>query len=128
RADRLRELAAELVSAGMGPESVRVALRIAAEAPTARDFEDAARAARESAKGARKGATAPQRPVTFRELGELWTSGELARQYPDHVRAKRSAEADKIRFGILNKTIGDVRIDRFTLEDAKRAMAALPSD
>lgn len=35
--------------------------------------------------------------VTFEQFGRLWTSGELAKNYPDHVRAKRSANDDASR-------------------------------
>src|SRR5690606_34029584 len=46
--------------------------------------------------------------LTFRDLAEEWTSGKLARKYPDYIRTKRSAPQDVRRFAILNKTIGDV--------------------
>jgi hypothetical protein len=34
---------------------------------------------------------------TFEELARMWTSGELARKYPDHVKVKRSADDDGYR-------------------------------
>ncbi len=65
---------------------------------------------------------------TFRDVATKWTSGELARKHPDHVRKKTSAKDD---VGRLNKHIfphvGDVAIARFTLEHAEQAMGALPS-
>ena len=62
------------------------------------------------------------RVPTFAEFSKRWTSGELAKQYPDHVRVK-DAEQDKKRlakicampFGVT--LIGDVPIDRFGLGD-----------
>jgi hypothetical protein len=69
--------------------------------------------------------------MTFKDLASKWTSGELARDYPDHVRAKRpnSIRDDVTR---LEKhvipIVGEVPIASFTLEDAERVMAALPSD
>jgi hypothetical protein len=63
---------------------------------------------------------------TIRQLGEAWTSGELARKFPDHVKAKRESSHDESHLEFLCKTIGDIRIEHFKLEDAERAMASLP--
>lgn len=65
--------------------------------------------------------------ATFRDVAERWVSGELARLYPDHVRAKRSADRDGDRLDALYPTIGNVPIAAFALADAERAMASLPS-
>ncbi len=70
---------------------------------------------------------------TFGEFAKRWTSGELARLYPDHVKTK-DAEQDKKRlakicavpFGVT--LIGDVPIDRFGLDHAETVMASLPDD
>jgi integrase len=70
---------------------------------------------------------APGAITTFAQLGEAWTSNRLAREHPDHIRAKRSAAKDAERLVVLNKTIGEVPVRRFVLADAKRAMAALPA-
>jgi hypothetical protein len=35
--------------------------------------------------------------VSFREFAELWTSGKLAQRFPDHVKAKRTADTDTSR-------------------------------
>jgi len=65
--------------------------------------------------------------VTFGDVAKKWTDGELARDYPDHVREKRSAPDDKSR---LDKhvlpVVRDVPIASFALTDAERVMAALP--
>jgi integrase len=66
---------------------------------------------------------------TIRELGTRWTSGELARLYPDHVRRKRSAEGDAHRFErYVYPVIGDVTIDRFTLDHAEDVMRGVPPE
>ncbi len=71
------------------------------------------------------------RCMTFRDLAEQWTSGRLHREHPDHVRAKDSKD-DSARFKYLNALdvggvkLGDVPLDRFTLEHAERAMRQLP--
>lgn len=64
--------------------------------------------------------------VTFRQFGERWTSGALAKEFPDYVRPKASAADDAQRLGILYQTLGDIPLSRFTLSDAERAMACLP--
>jgi integrase len=73
-----------------------------------------------------------QRP-TFREVRKRWTSGELHRLHPDHVKAKDSAldasraetmEAIDIGGGTL---LGDLPIDLFTLETAEIVMRNLPA-
>ncbi|WP_437659941.1 hypothetical protein [Sorangium sp. So ce1182] len=65
--------------------------------------------------------------VTLQQLGELWTSGELTRMYPDHVRPKRSVEQDVYRFDRhVCPMAGGVPVAAFTLDDAERVMRALP--
>ncbi len=64
---------------------------------------------------------------TFRQLGEDWTSGRLASKHPDHVKVKRSVDDDVQRLGVLYRTIGDVPLAAFRLDDAEKAMAAIPA-
>jgi integrase len=69
--------------------------------------------------------------MTFRELGELWTSGKLATLFPRYVRSKKSASDDESRLRLyVYEHIGDVPIRKFAppkgLELAERVMAALP--
>lgn len=78
-----------------------------------------------------KKAPEPAKPdptkLTFADVGMLWTSGELTKRFPDHVPAKSSADADKSRLDHLNKWIGHVAIESFSLDDAERAMSNLPA-
>jgi integrase len=71
----------------------------------------------------KKGSEAP----TVAEWGRQWVTGELARRYPDHVRAKRSAGRDEelLRLYVLPHAV-DVRVDEFRLEHAEYVMANLP--
>ena len=68
---------------------------------------------------------------TFRQVGEMWTSGELHKRYPDQVKAKDSTD-DAARLGYLyeldigGRKLGDVPIDRFTLDHAEAVMRQLP--
>ena len=66
---------------------------------------------------------------TVRELGERWTSGELARDFPDHVKVKRSAEHDRGRLELyVFPVIGNVPMDKLTLEHAQLVMRGVPAD
>jgi integrase len=65
--------------------------------------------------------------VTFRDVGEDWTDGKLHKKWPDHVKLKKTFDQDEGRLARLYKTIGDVALSEFTLEDAERAMAAIDS-
>lgn len=52
---------------------------------------------------------------TFREVAQLWTTGELASMYPDHVKAKRSSKTDEKRLArYAYEVIGDIAISEFT--------------
>jgi integrase len=67
--------------------------------------------------------------VTIRQFGERWTTGDLARAYPDHVRTKSSAKDDE---SILEKyvypLIGSTPIRAMELADAERVMAGVPPE
>lgn len=63
---------------------------------------------------------------TFGQVAHQWTSGELARRYPDHVKPKRSAADDAQRVGRYAASIADVPIAEFSLDHAERVMAELP--
>ncbi|UQA59927.1 hypothetical protein [Polyangium aurulentum] len=66
---------------------------------------------------------------TIRALGQRWTSGELARLYPDHVKEKRSGDNDVSRLErYVYPVVGDVRIDSFTLDDADAVMRGVPAE
>ena len=71
--------------------------------------------------------------LTVSELATLWTSGDLARDYPDHVRAKKTSAGDERLLGWLSKvrmpdgaTFGDRAVATITLDDCDHVMGALP--
>jgi integrase len=71
--------------------------------------------------------------LTISKLADLWTSGDLAAQYPDHVRVKKTSDDDAARLGWLSKTrmpdgskFGDRVIASVTLDDCDHVMGALP--
>ncbi len=70
--------------------------------------------------------------MTFRQLGEMWTTGKLAGQFPWYVKAKKSADDDESRLRLyVYAHLGDVPLREFAppggLALAQRVMAALPS-
>ncbi len=70
---------------------------------------------------------APGAAVTFRAFAEQWTSGELHRQWPDHVNRKKSADDDRTRLERhVYPLVGHVPLAEFSLDDADRVMRALP--
>jgi len=75
----------------------------------------------------------PQSPLapapTFKEFAERWTSGELHRSYPDHVKRKDSVDDDCYRLTAhLFPIIGDVALTDFKFEHADLAMRSLPPE
>lgn len=71
----------------------------------------------------------PSKPVTFQNVGERWTSGELARLYPDHVKAKSTAERDAQRLErYVYPLLTGVPLEAFTIDHAEAVMRALPSN
>jgi len=122
RANRLRDLAALLATQDK-PAVAKDILTQCAEAKTDSEFQDLARRIEDFCGPKVK---KPIGATTFKDIGTDWTSGELHRKYPDYVKLKRSVDDDKGRLDRLYETIGAVPIERFTLADAKRAMAAIP--
>jgi integrase len=65
--------------------------------------------------------------TTIRDFGEAWTKGELHQKWPDHVRAKRTADDDKERLELhVYPVAGAVAVVDFRLDDAERVMGRLP--
>ena len=71
----------------------------------------------------------PDTGPSFREFATDWTSGELARRFPDHIRVKKTAEHDVYRLDAhVYPVVGDIPIARFRTEDAELVMRSLPSE
>ncbi|MEP7051068.1 MAG: tyrosine-type recombinase/integrase [Pseudomonadota bacterium] len=69
--------------------------------------------------------------ITFEAFGQLWTSGELAKRFPDHIKTKRSARNDDRRLQLyVYPAIGTQRLSRFEgkagLDLVEKVMAGLP--
>jgi integrase len=64
--------------------------------------------------------------MTFQDFAERWTSGDLAREFPAHVRAKRSASDDKYRLKKwVYPVLGPVPLVSFTLDDYDGMMRSI---
>lgn len=123
----LAGIAARLRKVGRPPDTIATILDIAAERTTA-NLDEVERAVVMIERGDSEPVPeAPRDVVTIRELGEQWTEGLLAKQYPDHVREKKSAKDDSNRLNQhVYPIVGNVDVSTFTLDDADRVMSALP--
>jgi len=70
---------------------------------------------------------------TFREVRKQWTSGELHKLYPDHVKAKDSdldlSRAEKMEaIDVGGIEFGDMPIDSVTIDHCEQVMRKLPDD
>lgn len=112
------------------PDARRL-LDMAASAP-ARTVEGVLRVAEELAGDELTDATVST-VSTFKELAKRWTDGELHTLHPDHVKEKDTS-LDKARIAKLCEidlggiTLGDVRLDFFTLDHADAVMRSLPKE
>jgi integrase len=123
----LRELVATL--AGQPADFVTKLLGETAKAPDS-ELAEARAFARKVAAGKVAVQPGPGSPIgkeTVQSLGERWTSGELARLYPDHVRVKRAAEHDASRLKLyVYPLLPSVTVEAFTIEHAELVMRSLP--
>jgi integrase len=68
----------------------------------------------------------PRHLWTVRELGEAWTEGKLAKDFPDQIKARRAVGNDISRLDRhVYPVIGDVRVRDLALADVERVMASL---
>jgi integrase len=64
--------------------------------------------------------------ITVRQFGEKWTTGELARTFPDHVRKKKTAAGDKQTFEqYVYPVCGNTPLVAFELSDAEDVMSRI---
>ena len=127
RAAVVREIATTLHDAGQHGDAVEWATKAATG-----DDERAKRIlgfARALAKGQESKAAASRAEIkTFNDIGADWTSGKLAKAYPDQIAVKRTAGMDASRLAWLydDGELGDVPIVATDwLDRAERAMAKL---
>ena len=112
---------------GLTVEEVIQVIRTAAEAGTPRALERAKAAVEIFCEGGavRKGS---QSLLTFAQVADQWTSGELHQLYPDRVGAKDNERDKGILRKHVNPRLGAKRITEVTLEDLDVVMSKLPSE
>jgi integrase len=127
REARLQAMATKLAAAGKHAEA-RVILTEAAAEPTESEFAKVERMVDRIAAEAPAAAVSPKAPGTFRDVAELWLSGELHRLYPDRVgqRHPDTVAKDRGRLAVIAPAIGHKALDSITLADARAAMALVP--
>jgi hypothetical protein len=108
-------------------EEIQIILDAAGKARTPRDLNEATKAAECIIRGEARTATSAMAP-TFEAFAKEWTSGELRKKHPDHVREKKDPSEDvQILRDRINPLIGMLHLPEITLEHAERVMRALPS-
>jgi integrase len=132
RAVKMRELAELLARAGHSARAP-IILEEAGKAPTAKDFDDAVRIAEGLCAGKGSKTKRATSAVTFAAHAEKWTDGTLARDYPDHVPAKKTADLDASRLRSIcsvsiapGLTFGALPLASVTLDHCQAVMANLP--
>lgn len=125
RCDAMAAISVRVRKVGHADSVVRL-LEMAAKARAGRPW-DAVLAAVEALCAGTTVTIANASTPTFAEMLTAWTSGDIARKYPHHVKVKRSAETDRLRAEKhITPHIGDRRIDEVSLDDAEMVMANLP--
>jgi integrase len=76
---------------------------------------------------ARRPEAAPP-PTTYGDVAHRWISGELTKEFPDHVRPRVRIDSDRAYHErYITRVIGDVPITELELEDLDRVLKNLPS-
>ena len=128
RALQLAEVARQLTAADVPLDLIAKALTSVAGAASDRGLHIALKGV-EAVAGKAVQPTGAPKVATFKELGERWTSGELAREYPDQVKLKRSAHNDVSRLTThVYPVIGHLPVDAITLDDCEAVVKRLPAD
>jgi hypothetical protein len=66
-------------------------------------------------------------PLTFKSFATRWTTGELARLFPDHVTTKRTADDDEMRLEKwVYPVVKDLPLQDFTLAHAQEVLRRIP--
>lgn len=125
RARVMGEVAEALVTVGRR-DLVRATVRQIAEATTEKRLAVVLKAVQAIVDGAIKAGHA--RDITFKQWGERYTSGELSRLWPDHVREK-DWDDDRSRLErYVYPHVGGVPVVAFTFESASLVLSRLPTD
>jgi integrase len=127
KADERAAIVAEIARGLRATETNVDAIKKILDDAAATERDDELDAARDLVERVTKGAFQSPTGSTFADVANDWTSGKLARQFPDHVKTKKSADTDVHRLTHILPIVGPIPVVAFTLKDAERVMASLPS-
>lgn len=105
---------------------VRATVKQIAEARTAPRLEAVRKAAKAIIDGAIKAGHA--RDITIRQWGERYTSGELTKLWPDHVKAKDWDDDISRLKAYVYPHVGNVPVTAFTFDHASEVLSKLPAE
>ena len=111
----------------VGAEEIVEVLTDAGKARTAKELDEVEEIVRAIEAGETRKASSAVTP-TFEDFAKTWTSGDLRKKHPDHVRDKDSTRDEQVLRDYINPVIGPMRIPDVTLENAERVMAKLPAE
>lgn len=128
-AEKRRSIMAEMAGGLLAKGQIGAGLPLlerAAEATDERTLHAIVTLAKKVARG--EAVMKPGSATTIRDLASRWTSGELARLYPAHVKKKANGEADAKCFErYVFPVAGDLPVESFSLDHADQIMARIPA-
>lgn len=114
----------DILAAGGRRDLVRGFAKEIATTNSAKQIEKIRKAVSAIVSGATKAGTG--RDITFKQWAERYTSGELSKLHPDHVRVKDwSDDVSRLRL-YVNPVVGGVPVHAFTVAHGDQVMAKLP--
>ena len=126
RCKAMAEISVRLANTGQASEAEKL-LEMAARSRVGKPW-DALIAAVDALCGGRTSVNGTA-PITVKELGTEWRSGDLHRRFRDHVRPKkaRSVQRDEESARLyVDPTIGDRAVADIDLDDCEMVMAQIP--
>ena len=68
-------------------------------------------------------------PLTFKRFAERWTTGDLHREFPDHIASKKTADEDAGRLArYVYPVVKELPLASFTLDHALEVMRRVPRE
>jgi integrase len=129
QAEARRVLLAELIGKLAAAERTDLGMPFLEQAATreGRTLNDVVLTIERLAKG--ELAKKPTGETTIEQLGEMWLSGELARRYPGHIKAKTTTKHER---GLLNNYVYPIArhlpVARFTVQHALEVLSRMTDE
>ncbi|MCL2776620.1 MAG: site-specific integrase [Polyangiaceae bacterium] len=109
--------------------ALAILLEMAAKARAGRPWDAVVAAVETLCAGAVTSAQEAPTLPTFLQHLEDWTSGELAKKYPHHIKVKKSADGDETRIRKhIAPVLESVLVDEVTLDHCELVMAGIPAE